>query len=106
MIIPTISDRLLRETRDHKANLSLWSKNLSKKDLIASMMGNTTCVSGIVEQDGIKMRERGCNGPCCCTGHCRQLVPLTELDELDYAFYAIKLAYVTQAVELVWDEIQ
>ena len=33
--------------------------------------------------DGEEYTERGCEGPCFCTGRCKELIPMTDLHRLE-----------------------
>lgn len=57
------------------------------------VVGRVMCEKGIprikiIEVDNESFRERGCpSGGCACTGRCKQLVPLTDLDRMCHKFY-------------------
>jgi len=77
-----LKDTLTKHIRD----IERFCLNPTPEDILNGVLGNIPHPNKIIV-DGVYFKERGCSGPCACTGNCRQLVPYTELDESCNAFY-------------------
>ena len=64
------------------SELKPFGGEITFERILTSMLVGSCKETRPVEKDGVLYRERGCSGSCACMGHCRQLVPYTELDKM------------------------
>jgi hypothetical protein len=95
---------MLHESTQAIKDLKIFQKidNPTPEQILEMVLDNRKLnfVDRIVGSDGLSYRERGCEGPCGCTGMCRELVPFTTLDRLNNEHYAATRKVIMDDLEI------
>ena len=94
--IPEIS-KALEDFKKFRGNSPPTNREIVER--VMSMKG--LYKNSFIEVDNETFRERGCGAydGCACTGYCKELVPVSELDRICQAHYLRVLEIVDTEVE-------